>query len=85
MNFMVRRVQSTNDLMITTYHEKWCYFLHFIQKYRKVENLIGLYFPKFLQHSAIKLNNVIKFSMSFPAVPINHPNLKVCVIRNKGK
>ena len=50
-----------------------------IQKYTKFENFADHIFH-ILQYFATKLDNCMKFRMLFPAVLIDFPNSKVCLM-----
>ena len=51
-----------------------------IQKYTKFANFTGLYVLHILQYFATELENRRKFRVLFPAVLIDFPNSKVCLI-----
>ena len=54
-----------------------------IQKYKNSQTLRGHIFH-ILQYFATKLDNCVKFRMFFPAVLIDFPNSKVCLIGERS-
>ena len=65
---------------VTTFPHNGNAFPCVIQKYTKFVNFAGLYFLYILKYFATKLNNCMTFRKLFPAVLIDVPNSKVCLI-----